>query len=326
MHPIFDKKVLIVSGKGGVGKTTVAAALARAAAREGKRVCLVEIEEAESFRRLLGADLGFDPAPIAEGVDGVSVEPQEMLRRFLAEHIKVKALYSRLFRSPIYRYFVAAAPGLDGVMALGKVYLLAHETSGSGRWKRPAYDLVVVDAPASGHGLALLRVPQLIANSVNKGPVKYYADKLVAFLGDPAQVALLIVTLAEEMPVSEAIEMRRSVEESLPIGLAPVVVNAVYPPAFSREESTRLSLEEGLSARVRALLGDEATYEAAMRAMESRVLRREMSEPHVEKLRAAVAGDLVEIPFIFDREEGWRLVDAAADHLLAGLARLETAP
>jgi len=344
---LLDKRVLIVSGKGGAGKTSIAAALALTAARKGKRVCLVEIEEAESFRRLFGTELGHDPVPLggpAEGIDAVDVQPREMLREFLAAQIRVKALYSRLFRSPIYRYFVAAAPGLDEVMALGKVYLLAHEAvretlPKDGRRrpekksaaaakkaattverKRHRYDLVVVDAPASGHGVALLRVPGLIAGSVRRGPVKYYADKLVAFLGDPNQVALVTVAQPAEMPVTEAIEMRAEIREHLPIALGPVVANAVMSERFTPEELAAVQPGGAQHDAVKRAMDSPRAFEAALRAMERRVSRREMGAPHLERLREAVDGDVIEVPYLFERDAGWTLIERISKHLAEGLA------
>lgn len=324
MHPLFDNRVVFVSGKGGVGKTTVAAALARLAAREGKRVCLVEIEAAESFERLMGVRVGHDPRLLAEvgdgTIDGLNIDPEEMLREFLAHQIKVKALYSRLFRASVYRYFVAAAPGLQEVMALGKIYLLAHERVGKGRAERPRYDLIVVDAPASGHGVALLRVPRLIGASVRRGPVKYYADKLVAFLADPAQVALAIVTLAEEMPVTEALEMERQIRADLPVHLGPIVVNDLWPERFGAEELGRLGADAEFARAVEAAIGDPRAHAAAARAMAVSVRNLAGARPHLEKLRAETQCETLEIPHVFARDRGWDFIDAVADGLGASLA------
>ena len=188
---------MLVTGKGGVGKTTLAAALGLAAARRGKRVVLCEVAEQERLPRLVPE------------LSTVSVDPEEAKQEWLRYQLKSRTLAGVLGGSRLFHYLTAAAPGLSELVTMGKVWDLAQIEPRTGG---PAYDLAIVDAPATGHGLAMLRAPSTHANIARVGPVGRHAEKIDSFLRDPAQTGVLTVALPEEMPVNETVEFERALK------------------------------------------------------------------------------------------------------------------
>jgi anion-transporting ArsA/GET3 family ATPase len=218
-------KVVIVAGKGGVGKTTVGATLAIAAARQGTDVLLVELEGHSCLGAPFGVPaLGYEPVPLpAPGATGSlrgrRLTPDEALVDYLEGH-GLGRLTRRLVRTGALDVVTSAAPGIRDLLTLGKVRQLEqHDPAG----------LVVVDAPAAGHAVSFLRAPKGMAGSATVGPVRDQALEALALLSDPARCQVVLVTLPEETPVTEAIETAFSLEDEVGVALGPVVVNAVWP-------------------------------------------------------------------------------------------------
>ena len=269
-----------MTGKGGVGKTTVAAALALAAARRGKRVVLCEVAEQE---RLAG---------VLEGVQHVSIDPERAKEEWLRYQLKSRTLAGVLGGSSLFGYLTAAAPGLTELVTMGKVWDLAQLEPRTGG---PAYDLAIVDAPATGHGLAMMRAPSTYARIARVGPVGRHAERIDAFVRDPARTAVLTVALAEEMPVNETIELERRLRDELGMAIDRVVVNAVHPARFSADEARTLA---GAAERAR----DPAS--AALRAALSEHRRARGEHLQVRRLRRALTAPVVTLPRVFEPELG----------------------
>ena len=197
-------RTLIVAGKGGVGKSTVAAACARAAGRAGLRAVLVRLT----------------PGPEPEPVPTLVVTPDRALREYLDDH-GLARMTGRLMSSGAIDVVTAAAPGIKDLLVLGRVKQL--ERSGE-------HDLVVVDAPAAGHAVEFLRAPRLLRAAVGTGPIATQADDVLAMLADPERCRVALVTTPEETPVNELIETAYALEDEIGIDLAPVIVNAVLDP------------------------------------------------------------------------------------------------
>src|SRR5438876_1151261 len=193
---LVERRLHFVVGKGGVGKTTVAAALALTLARRGRRTLAVEMEPGRRLAGLLGREA--DPRLSVLHVDG-----RAALEEYLNLVIPVKRLLATVFASKIYQYFVAAAPGLKELMTVGKIWYEATRSEGGG----PAWDAIVVDAPATGHSLQYLRMPQAARETFGAGLVQREASKITELLRDRRATAVHLVTLAEEMPVIEALEV-----------------------------------------------------------------------------------------------------------------------
>ena len=275
-----------MTGKGGVGKTTVAAALALAATRRGKRVVLCEVAEQV---RLAG---------VLEGVQHASIDPERAKEEWLRYQLKSRTLAGVLGGSTLFQYLTAAAPGLTELVTMGKVWDLAQLEPRTGG---PAYDLAIVDAPATGHGLAMLRAPGTYARIARVGPVGRHAETIDAFIRDPARTAVLTVALPEEMPVNETIELERGLRDELGMAIDRVVVNAVHPARFSGDEARAVAdaaARAGGSASGRATGAVPAALAAAL--SEHRRARGEHSQ--VRRLRRAVAAPVATLPRVFRPE------------------------
>lgn len=276
---LLDKRLLFVTGKGGVGKTTVAASLGLAAARRGKRVVLCEVAEQERLPELV------------PDLNTVSVDPEQAKREWLRYQLKSRTLAGALGGSTIFQYLTAAAPGLTELVTMGKVWDLAQIEPRTGG---PSYDLAIVDAPATGHGLAMLSAPSTYASIARVGPVGRHAERIDSFLRDPAQTGVLTVALPEEMPVNETVEFERALDRELGIAVNGIVVNAVHPMRFRSQDVERLGEVTGGSAVTRAALS------AAV--FEHRRARAEHSQ--VRRLRRAATAPVITLPRVFEPELG----------------------
>src|SRR3954465_619529 len=204
MSALLDKRLVVVTGKGGAGKTTLAVALGLAAARRGKRVVLCDVAGGDRISKL------------APELATVSVDPEEAKREWLRYQLKSRTLAGVLGGSSLFQYLTAAAPGLTELVTIGKVWDLAQLEPRTGG---PAFDLAIVDAPATGHGLAMLRAPGTYSSIARVGPVGRHAQRIDTFLRDPRQTGVLAVALPEEMPVNEAVEFEQALRRELDMAI-----------------------------------------------------------------------------------------------------------
>jgi anion-transporting ArsA/GET3 family ATPase len=233
MSTLADKRFVLVTGKGGVGKTTVCAAEALALAAKGKRVLVAMCNAKERLSVMLGVPtIGPDVTRVADGVWAVNMHPDSAVAEYGSLVLRSRALYRTLFDNKFVRSFLRGVPGMQEWAMLGKAWWHTTEKGSDGALK---YDVVILDAPATGHGLDMLRVPKIILDVVPTGLLRRDAERAWALFQDPKTCAIVLVTLPEEMPTTETIELARALGEmGLPIGR--VVVNGVLPPLFSRQE------------------------------------------------------------------------------------------
>jgi len=302
MGSILEHDLVYVTGKGGVGRSTVCGALGVAAAALGRRTIVCEVAEQDRLSRAFGRHprVGDEEGPLADGLWGVSIDPQTALREWLSAQLGSRTLSRLLFESDAFSYFAAAAPGAREIATLGRAGALAQGG---------AYDLVIMDAPASGHGLAMLRTPSTFAELARVGPIRKQAQALHQLLADRSRTAYVAVALAEEMPVNETLELERALPRIVGGGLDAIVVNGIYPQRFEEAEVERAAAaaaRDGESATRRAL--------AAVRA-EHRWARGQRSQ--LERLAAAVRAPVLTLPFLFEDE----LRAAQLERLAGELAR-----
>jgi anion-transporting ArsA/GET3 family ATPase len=283
---------VVVAGKGGVGRTTVTAALGLAAARRGKRSILCEVGGQQRLPALFGVDAGQGvETPVAPGVAAISIDPERAKREYLERQLHSGALAGILGHSRIFQLLTAAAPGLAELMTIGKVWDLAQferHTPGT------RYDLAIVDGPATGHGLALLEAPRTYASLARVGPIHRQALRIDESLRDQSFTALLGVTLPEEMPVNETLELEARLGGA-GLGLDAVVVNGVYPERFSADEAERIAALDGrLPPGARSALG------AALSEHE----RARVQRSHLRRLRRRAQAGVTTLPFLFQPELG----------------------
>ncbi len=294
---LLERRLHFVVGKGGVGKTTVAAALALLFVRRRQRTLAIEMDADGRLAALLGhRGGGYAPAEVAPGLHVLAVDGRTALEEYLGLVIPVRRLLSTVFASTIYQYFVAAAPGLKELMTVGKIwYEAVREERG-----RPAWDAIVVDAAATGHSLQYLRMPQAARDTFGAGLVQREATKIVDLLCDPQTTAVHLVTLAEEMPVAETLETRAQLVGTLGFPLGWVVVNRLHRRHFGAGLLARLQAASGVApAADRALLACVAERAAEESGW------TDLNATYLARLREGV-GDapLLELPFLFTEEFG----------------------
>jgi anion-transporting ArsA/GET3 family ATPase len=311
--PLLDRRLLFVTGKGGVGKTTVASALGVVAAQQGKRTLVCEFDAKGNIADFFGSDpTTFDPSEVQPNLFAMSMDTEESLKEYLRLQIKVPFLAKI---GPLARTldFVAnAAPGVKEILTVGKV---AWEV------KEGHYDLVIADAAASGHVVAQISAPQAIGELVKVGLVREQTGWLSEILDDPATTGAVIVSAPEEMPVSETLELAERIRTETRVDLAAVAVNRVLPELFGRGEETVFEAlaEPAARERLDALVG-RATgplFDAARLAV---TLRRTRAE-HLDRLRHDLAADIpvLYLPELFSRSHGSRATHQVAEALAAEL-------
>lgn len=282
-------QLLVVTGKGGVGKSAVTAALGRVLARHGHRILLIEVDPRENLHHLLGIEpsggevVAAGPRLWLQHLDGRGV-----LDDLVREKLKVGVLVDRVLASPIHRHFTEGAPGLKETAVFGRALrmLEGHVPRGL---PKPA--IVVLDAPATGHGVTWLAAPQLVSDVISSGPVGHMAAEIAAFLADRRRSGVLVVTAAEEMPVQETLELVDALRERFERLPELLVVNGLYPPVPPGHRPDPADLLDLLWCR-----------------------RRTINEQQLLRLGSAWQGPTVELPLL-GVERGPELVEALARHL-----------
>lgn len=228
-------RAILVTGKGGVGKTTVSYALGLAAAAAGHRTIVCEVAEQERGSRIFGrSPIGFEETELADGLWAISIDPDRMVREYLEVLLPVRAMARLLHRSNLFAYLAAATPGLQEVVTMGKAWELAQDERRAPGEDR-TYDRVVVDSPATGHGLAFLESPGTFRRIAGAGPLAHQAGRIEDTITDPAVTAVAAVAAPEEMAVTEVGTIAEGVGE-LGIGLDLVIANGVHPDRFDDED------------------------------------------------------------------------------------------
>lgn len=227
LDQLSRRRLLVVTGKGGVGKTAVAATLGRVLADAGRRVLVVEVDPRENVHQMLGLPpSGGDVLGAGPRLWVQNFKPRQVLDEVVREQLRLELLARRVLQSPVYQHFADGAPGLKEMAVLGHAWRLLH---GRGEAGTPELDTVVLDAPATGHGVLLLGSPQLVTEVITRGPFGHMAGELSRFIADPESTGVVVVTQAEEMPVEETLELRRSLAERTGREPELLVVNGLWP-------------------------------------------------------------------------------------------------
>jgi anion-transporting ArsA/GET3 family ATPase len=289
MPDLLDKRLVFVTGKGGVGKSTIAISLGIAAADRGKRAIVCEISSQETASRVFQrAEVGFHEVEVAENLWAISIDPDESLREYLLLQLKVRAMRDLLVRSRIFNYLTAATPGLKELVTIGKIWELAQPARKVKKARE--YDIVIVDAPATGHGVGFLQTPRTFANIAKVGPIHSQAQELDRFITDHDTTGVAIVALPEEMPVNESASLEEQLTGDVGIAVDQVYMNALYPERFSKGEADQLA---------KALEGSEGAARAAIRAGLSESRRARSQRAQLQRLKRRVSSPVKTLPFIF---------------------------
>jgi anion-transporting ArsA/GET3 family ATPase len=291
MRELLTKPLLVVTGKGGVGKSTVAAALGMAAAARGRRTIVAEVAARDDISRAFagGAPEGatFVERDLGAGLHHISIDPESALEEYVNDQLP-KGVAGLLSSSRMFSYLVAATPGLRELLSIGKVWELAQpdrRTPGA-----HPYDLVILDAPATGHGVAVLTAPQTFSDTARVGPIARQGAIIHQMLADPEQTAIVAVATPEEMPVNETLALRDALRDALDQRFAAVVVNGVLPARFRR-------------ADVAALEGVGPGGSRAVRAARTEAARARAHRAQVARLRRGVGDvEVRTLPFLFEHD------------------------
>ena len=309
---LLDRHLLFFTGKGGVGKSTVTAATALLAAERGKRVLLVEVDNKGNLTALFEhAPVGFEPRQVYPGVFAMQMSTEASLREYLKVQARVP-VFGRL--GPLARAFdfvANAAPGVKEILTVGKVcWELRESLQGRAHW-----DLIVVDAAATGHVISQLDAPRAIQELVQVGPVRSQTDWMVQLLSDPALTALNVVTAPEEMPVNETIELVARAREELNVPLGVVIVNRVLPELFTHaDEDVFDALREPAAFDVLTRTAGPGAL-GVMDAARLAVTMRRGRSSHLARLREEVDLPLLLLPYLFVRDHGLRVTRMVAEAL-----------
>jgi anion-transporting ArsA/GET3 family ATPase len=316
-------RVVIVAGKGGVGKTTVTAALARAAARTGLSTLVVEVEGKSGLATLFGQRaFDYEEVVLARGggregagdVRARTLTPDDALVEYLQDHGMYR-VSKRLVQSGALEIVATAAPGIKDILILGKVKSLERD-------RRPdrRADLIVLDAPAAGHAISFLRSPRGLLDAVAVGPINTQAADVMEMLTDPTRCSVVLVTLPEETPVNELVETAYSLEDEIGINLGPVVVNGVYPPMPGLDTTPAEAAEK---AGVFLHPGEAEALAAAARF---RRRRTGLQAEQIARLGARLPLPQIPLPFLFSADLGRDAVETLSSAVLAGIDELTALP
>jgi anion-transporting ArsA/GET3 family ATPase len=286
---LLDKRLVFVTGKGGVGKSTIALGLGLAATARGKRAIVCEVSSQETASRLFKkGEIGFNEVEVAPNLWAISIDPDESLREYLLIQLKVRAMRDLLVRSRIFNYLAAATPGLKELVTIGKVWELAQPHR---RVKKASgYDIVIVDAPATGHGVGFLQTPRTFAGIARVGPVHSQARELDRYITDHDSTGVAIVALPEEMPVNESASLEEQLSSGVGMAVDRVYMNAMYPDRFSKGEADQLE---------RAFGDAEGSARAAIQAALSEHNRARSQRAQLQRLKRRVSSPVKTLPFIF---------------------------
>jgi anion-transporting ArsA/GET3 family ATPase len=326
---LFSKRLLVVSGKGGVGKSVISSALALLASRQGKNVLLVKLDDQGRTPQVFGCDPLTDRIqPLRESVSGVNLDPTTVVADFFQRQLRIKRLVRHLLDSSLFQNWFRVSPAIKEMILLGKVHALVEESS----WwsQKPTWDLVVFDAPATGHGLGYLALPEQ-ASKLLMGPMRKNALAVQAMLSNMKTTAVVLVTIPEEMPVNEAIHFYDQAEEHLDVPLACVVLNAAFPERFNEADLAALPdalaaspLRRGVRKLVDGSDGDEPLSDelsqAMLRAAQYSQQRSELTGRYRGVLEERIKLPRFEVPYVFAADFGFDQLEIVAEHLEQALA------
>ncbi|KPA17662.1 Anion-transporting ATPase [Candidatus Magnetomorum sp. HK-1] len=309
---IFEHRLLFVVGKGGVGKTTVSAALGIAAKRLNKTVLLIEVGDADSMGQIF--DYGSfpeKPAQIQPNLWGVRINPKSVLKEYIKLHINIPFIANRIIKSKIFDYIIAATPGLKEVMTLGQIW----------RWEQdktfdncPHFDLIIVDAPATGHGVSLLILPQTLINMLAVGPIVEQTRVVHSLLVDPVKTGLTLVTLPEELPVNESLEFKQIAHEKLHMPVQTTFINSVYPDSFTTSDAKAITKKINEIEKTKHL----EKFIPFFKLAKSTISRRQLQQHHIDRMYKSKNSNetIIELPFVFSHRLSVRDIYPLVDILL----------
>jgi energy-coupling factor transporter ATP-binding protein EcfA2 len=309
---LFDRRFVIFTGKGGVGKTTLASAFALSCAMRGERTLLMELNVKDKVSSMFGSDqIGSEIVEIEDCLYAVNATPAAAIEEYALMILRLRVIYKAVFENRIIQTFLRAVPGLNELVMLGKAYFHAVETHDDGTH---VWDKIVVDAPATGHGIFFFQIPQVITSLISSGHMYDEAIRILELIQDPERTALNLVTLAEEMPINECLMLRDAATNKLGMPLGYVIANGILDEAFKEGDGALVDTLEKAQisdTRLRGLL-DAARY---------RQVRAELQRQHLETLEDKIGLPLLTITDKMGGRMDFQGIKRIADELTAQLER-----
>ncbi len=296
---LLDRRFTLVTGKGGVGKTTVTALLARRAARNGHRTLVCELNSQDQFSQLMGVPaIGPEIEEIEKNLWAVNINPDHALLEYGLMKLRYRALYQMVFNHPLVRALVKLVPGMNELLMLGKAFNHEREQKNDGR---PVWDRIIIDAPASGHGVSLFRLPKVIKDAVPRGNMHDETADMWSLLSDSQRTVIHIVSLPEALPSQETQELWRQLKGDMALPMGALFIN--------RMPTTPLS--ENMKTQLRQHPTDSSAYKDLMKRIRMRDERIERARRY-EKIHENVHMPSVILPEIYSTEFGCAALDSLA--------------
>lgn len=316
LDAIGSRRFHLISGKGGVGKTTLACSMGVALARQGQRVLLVAMRSTDQVHRYFGKSVtGLQEVQLEPGLFAIHLDEQEVFDDYIRKTFRFKSLYNRILGSPVYQYFTAAAPGFRELIVLDVIqeFIRSH---------KPAFDRVIVDAPATGHGLSYFEVGHQALRTFPVGPLHQKAKRVNALLSDQETTSAILVTLAEEMPINETLELHAAFRERLGIRVDAVIVNGLFPePSRQLPEDALQRLEEAAEFFPAPELAQSFAQSGRFYAARSR-----LNHFHRSRLEALGSVACIEVPFLVQKDRDREFLMEFWQHLGSPEEKLSAEP
>ena len=297
---LLSRRLVFVTGKGGVGKTTITGALGLLAAQQNKRVLICEVAATPAFGHIFeNKKLGFNPKNVAPGIDVANLDPEPCLVAFITRFVKVRQIAKALVKNRIAKRFFDAAPAVLETVVLERIERLSRDH----RQKRASYDFVVVDLPSTGHAITFLDTPRMMAKLAKRGALADHLTGLAERLAKPGWAEIVIVTHLEELPVQESIELWANAKATLPISVETIILNRLRNSHLPREVRQRLLLTKS---------DDKTSLVQAARLASAWEEREKLL---VNRMKQETGANIIEVPWNPGHQRERELLDLIADHL-----------
>ena len=306
---LLDRRLLFVTGKGGVGKSTIASSLALLAAEQGRRTLVCEVDAKGNLADFYGVSpLRFDPTAVTDNLFAMAMDTEESLKEYLKLQLKLPLIMRLGPLAKTLDFVATAAPGVKEILTVGK---LAYEV------RERNYDLVVVDASATGHVVGQLASPVAMNDLVRVGVVRQQTEWMLELLTDPATTGVVVVATPEEMPVNESLELIGRLRSETDIDVAAVIANRVLPELFGRGEAEVFDELDGAKGRAAMTGLTDKSVEIVLDAAALAVSLRRSRAAHLNDLRDRLPEGipLINVPYVFARSHGMRTTRQIAEHL-----------